>query len=165
MNADVMPEASASRRTRQRQIILEELRALRSHPTAAEVYAAVRRRLPRISLGTVYRNLERLAAAGEILKLRLGSAQSRFDGDTSQHYHVRCTHCGRMDDLAIKPLRAIASAAASISDYQISGYRLEFVGVCGRCAAARSARRRAREQPRSLQSEMPVAPKGERQWS
>jgi len=138
-----MPEQATSRMTRQRQVILEELRAMKSHPTADEVCAAVRRRLPHVSLGTVYRNLERLAGSGEILKLRLGCAQSRFDGDTSQHYHVRCARCGRVDDVAVKPLRAIAAAAREVRDYAISGYRLEFVGVCARCAAPRSARRRA----------------------
>ena len=76
--------------TRQRRVILEELRKLTSHPTAPALYEVVRRRLPRISLGTVYRNLELLARAGFIQRLDLQGAEARFDGNPEHHYHVRC---------------------------------------------------------------------------
>ena len=133
-----------SRMSRQRRVILEELQAARTHPTADEVYELVRRRLPHISLGTVYRNLEALAASGQIQKLRLGCAQSRFDGDASRHYHVRCTGCGRVDDVAMKPLRAIENAFGKVAGYRALGYRLEFMGLCERCdeSAARCPERR-----------------------
>jgi Fur family ferric uptake transcriptional regulator len=141
-----MPEHPTTRMTRQRQVILEELQALKSHPTADELYELVRRRLPHISLGTVYRNLDVLAERGVIRKLRLGCAQARFDGDTSTHYHVRCVECGRVDDLPLKPLRAIERACRSIPDYELLGYRLEFTGVCSHCgrsgAPPRSGRAR-----------------------
>ena len=65
------------RLTTQRQIILEELEKVTSHPTANEVYDMVRRRLPRIGLGTVYRNLELMADSGIILKLEVGGTQKR----------------------------------------------------------------------------------------
>ena len=61
--------------TRQRQIILEELRKVVTHPSADEVYEMVRKRLPRISLGTIYRNLEILSENGDIQKLELGLKQ------------------------------------------------------------------------------------------
>ena len=60
------------RKSRQRDLILEELRSVRKHLSADEVYALVRRKLPRISLGTVYRNLEVLTEMGEIQTLELG---------------------------------------------------------------------------------------------
>jgi Fe2+ or Zn2+ uptake regulation protein len=134
------------RMSRQRRMILDELRANRTHPTADEVYRLVRRRLPHISLGTVYRNLEALAAAGEIRKLRLGCAQSRFDGDAGRHYHVRCTGCGRVDDVAMKPLRAIEDALSKVAGYRGLDYRLEFMGLCERCneSGARCTGRRRR---------------------
>ena len=69
-----------SRMTHQRRIILEELRNTRSHPTADEVYEIVRKRIPKISLGTVYRNLELLSESGVIQKLEIGGTQKRFDG-------------------------------------------------------------------------------------
>jgi Fe2+ or Zn2+ uptake regulation protein len=124
------------RMSRQRRVILEQLMATRSHPTADEVYERVRRRLPHISLGTVYRNLEALAASGEIQKLRLGCAQGRFDGDVTHHYHVRCVGCGRVDDVAIKPLRSIQNALTKVTGYRALGYRLEFTGLCEQCDKA-----------------------------
>ena len=71
------------RTTRQRQVILEELQKLQSHPTAAALYEIVRRRVPKISLGTVYRNLELLARTGLIRKLEFAGAEARFDGNVS----------------------------------------------------------------------------------
>ena len=80
-----MPEAR-TRMTRQRAEILAELRKARNHPTAEEIHARVRRSLPRISLGTVYRNLELLAQSGEILRLEGGNGGRRFAGDISPHH-------------------------------------------------------------------------------
>ncbi|MFC1715463.1 transcriptional repressor, partial [Candidatus Poribacteria bacterium] len=100
--------------TRQRQVILEELRNASFHPTADEVYRRVRKRLPRISLGTVYRNLETLSKAGIVKKLELGGARKRFDGYSEDHYHVRCTGCGRLEDVPLKPIPGIESAFRSV---------------------------------------------------
>ena len=83
------------RMTTQRQVILEELRKLKSHPTAGELCQIVRQRLPRISLGTVYRNLEILSRSGVVLKLDVAGLEMRFDGTVDNHYHVRCLDCGR----------------------------------------------------------------------
>ena len=82
---DVMKTTNMQRMTDQRRVILEELRATKSHPTADELYRDVRRRLPKISLGTVYRNLDILNKAGMINKLDFGSGQSRYDADLSNH--------------------------------------------------------------------------------
>jgi Fur family transcriptional regulator, ferric uptake regulator len=121
------------RLTTQRQVILEELAKVTSHPTANEVYDMVRRRLPRIGLGTVYRNLELMADSGLILKLEVGGTQKRFDATTSRHYHVRCSECGRVDDVAMSVQEEINSAAARVCDYQILGHHIEFSGICRDC--------------------------------
>ena len=71
-------EAGQRRKTRQRRVILEELQSVKSHPTAIELFELVRRRLPRVSLGTVYRNLDLLARAGFIEKLT--EAVKKFPG-------------------------------------------------------------------------------------
>ncbi|MGE5575573.1 MAG: Fur family transcriptional regulator [Syntrophothermus sp.] len=122
------------RMTHQRQIILEELKNVTTHPTADEVYEMVRRRLPRISLGTVYRNLELLAEEGIIQKLELAGTQKRFDGNPENHYHVRCIRCGRVDDVPIEPGMLIDQAVRGVSDYEIIGYRLKLIGLCPQCA-------------------------------
>ena len=79
--------------TRQRPVILEELKNLTTHPTADELYSMVRRRLPRISLGTVYRNLEILSEMGLAQKLESAGAQRRYGGDVTDLWRaIRTKH-------------------------------------------------------------------------
>ena len=85
--------------SRQREEIVQFLRTRKDHPTAEVVYENVRMVYPKISLGTVYRNLTLLSETGEILRLRLGDGVDHFDADTSEHYHVICSGCGSVVDL------------------------------------------------------------------
>jgi Fur family ferric uptake transcriptional regulator len=127
------------RMTRQRQAILEALRSLETHPTAQEVHDQVRRRLPHVSLATVYRNLETLSAHGLIGKLELAFPQRRYDGEVGKHYHVCCIRCGRVDDVPISPVAHLEEAVGRISGYNVVGHRLEFEGVCPRCRGLEEA--------------------------
>jgi Fur family transcriptional regulator, ferric uptake regulator len=119
--------------TKQRRVIVEELSKLKSHPTATVLYELVRKRLPKISLGTVYRNLDLLADAGIIGKLETAGTQKRFDGAIENHYHVRCVRCGRVDDLPVPLFDDIEGALRGLSDYEILSHRLEFQGICPSC--------------------------------
>jgi len=121
------------RMTNQRQVILEEIQKINTHPTADEVYEIVRRRLPRISLGTVYRNLEILSACGLIQKIGPLSSQMRFDGITKKHYHLRCIYCGSVEDAPIDPMENLENAIREKSDYTIIDHKLEFIGICPKC--------------------------------
>lgn len=121
------------RLTTQRRVILEELRQADSHPTADGVYELVRRRLPHISLGTVYRNLEVLSRHGLIQKLELGGDQRRYDGCLANHYHVRCIRCGRVDDVPVDPMPSLEDALRVLTEYEIVGHSVEFVGLCPHC--------------------------------
>jgi len=106
----------------------------KDHPPADEIYKRVRRRLPRISLGTVYRNLDLLAEHGMIGKLEFAGSQRRFDGKTDNHYHVRCTVCGRVEDAPLDPMTGLEDGLRDATDYEITGHRLEFIGLCPQCA-------------------------------
>jgi Fur family ferric uptake transcriptional regulator len=127
--------------TRQRRVILEELRKLNSHPSADEVHVKVRRRLPRVSLGTVYRNLEILSRRGLIRKLELAGRQKRFDANPEEHCHVRCVRCGRIEDIH-ESASAMVGRIRRKTRYRIVGHRLEFLGVCPRCRTRGGGRRR-----------------------
>ena len=126
------PVERFQRHTQQRKAILEELQKVSSHPTAVGLYEIVRRRLPKISLGTVYRNLELLTQAGLVQKLESGG-EARFDGNVEQHDHLRCVSCGRVDDLHCPPLDLWGAGGNDWGGYKITGHRLEFLGVCPRC--------------------------------
>ena len=121
------------RMTRQRQVILEELRKVCTHPSADEIYAMVRKRLPRISLGTVYRNLEILSELGEIQKLESAGTLKRFDGNPNAHYHVRCLQCQRVEDTPMAPMKELEEMVREHTDFRIMGHNMEFVGLCPAC--------------------------------
>ena len=122
------------RMTRQRRVILEELCKVDTHPSADEVYAMVRKRLPRISLGTVYRNLEILAGSGDIQKLEPGCTLKRFDGKTEYHYHLRCVRCDRVVDAPIDFEVTIRHDLKNATDFKIIGHKLELIGLCPACS-------------------------------
>ena len=88
--------------SKQREAILNELRGRCDHPTAAQVYDGVRKVIPNISLGTVYRNLASLVESGEILSVTVGDGYEHFDGDKSFHLHLHCKECGAIIDSRIE---------------------------------------------------------------
>jgi Fur family transcriptional regulator, ferric uptake regulator len=128
-----MTAAGRKRETVQRRVVLEELRKLKSHPTADELYQRVRERLPRVSLGTVYRNLEALVEEGLALKIDSGPGPRRYDGDTRKHYHIQCVNCHRLDDIMLKLKPEPRYKYPHLTDYAVEGFRVEFFGVCPSC--------------------------------
>lgn len=125
----------ASRQTVQRTIIEDEVRTLANHPTADQVYEAVRAQHPSISKATVYRTLNRLSDEGELLKVKINNGADHFDHQTFPHYHIRCTECGRVDDVMVPVLGTIEKEAEAGSGYVITGHSLQFDGVCPACQA------------------------------
>jgi len=123
--------------TRQRSVILEELRSSGIHPSADELYQLVRKRLPRISLGTVYRNLEILSELGEIRKLELSGSLKRYDGHPHRHYHIRCVGCDTVADAPIAPLNQLEDELYQTTVFEIIGHNLEFTGLCPACSRER----------------------------
>ena len=121
--------------THRREVILEELRQLESHPTVEDVFMCVRRRLPKISMATIYRHLEVLSQMGVIRKLESRGVQRRFDATADQHYHIRCTRCERVDDVPWEPVVELEQALHDRCHYQVTGHWIEFSGICPECQA------------------------------
>ena len=124
---------SIHRHSHQRDVILEELRAAPTHPTADELYQRVRQRLPQVSLATVYRNLELLAEEGQIQKLELSGQQRRFDGEAAGHTHIRCLNCGAVADVPVEPVQTPLEQVQGHTNYDVTGQRIEFLGRCPEC--------------------------------
>ena len=131
-----MEEETTRRMTDQRRAILEELQNARTHPTANELYERVRRKLPHISLGTVYRNLDLLARSGLARRLQGEGGEARYDGVVEEHFHVRCIDCGRVDDVAGPLPKALEASLGAAPDYEVVGFRLELLGRCSDCRRA-----------------------------
>lgn len=125
------------RMTLQRRVILEAVRNAGGHPTADEIYERVRKTLPRVSMGTVYRNLDILSSTGAIRKLEPDHPQMRFDCETADHYHLTCMRCGRIEDIPVAssdtPLESLENVLGNLTKYGIFGHKLEFVGLCRKC--------------------------------
>ncbi|MBN1553062.1 transcriptional repressor [bacterium] len=120
-----------TRKSHQREVILEELRQMTSHPTADDIYQLVRKRIARISLGTVYRNLELLSRHGLIRKLHIAGNQMRFDGSMQPHFHIICERCFRVEDIDEDDLSLVE--VDHVNDYVVTGVNVELTGICPKC--------------------------------
>lgn len=130
-------EGAGLRCTPQRLAVYDVLVRAEHHPTAEEVYQAVRATIPRISLATVYKSLEALAEIGVAAKLAAdaGEASARYDARRDPHYHFRCLRTGAVHDLPthfdpdlIGKLDPQLADYLSRQGFQVTGYRLELVG-------------------------------------
>ena len=128
-----MKELAEHRITRQRQVILNAVRESTGHPTASEIYEMARKSLPRISLGTVYRNLQVLSDSGMVRTLKVEGSKKHFDRNISRHNHILCTCCGRVEDVGYDLNADVEKTVGGISGYKVTGHCLTFTGVCPRC--------------------------------
>ena len=124
--------APARRSTRQRRLVLEAVSGTKSHPTAEWVYEAVRRELPRVSLGTVYRNLQRLVDEGRIRSF-VREGRIRYDADIELHDHFSCDRCGLLMDIPRVTECLSAERRLRARGFAVAGRTLEFHGLCRKC--------------------------------
>lgn len=121
-----------TRNTRQKQMVLDAVRARCDHPTADQIFLDVRAADNRISRGTVYRNLSQLSDAGEINHVKVPGAD-RFDGRLELHCHLICTGCGAVCDAPAPYSEQADRALAEKTGYRIARHRTVFEGVCPAC--------------------------------
>ncbi len=126
------------RQTKQRKVILDTLRNMPTHPTVDQVYDKVREELPKVSLGTVYRNLQLMSEAGVVMEIMGGEKNKRFDGNPTPHYHIRCTECGRIDDIVWNNAGAVVNDVSKSSDYEVEDVAILFYGCCPECSDGNS---------------------------
>ena len=125
--------AAGHRCTPQREAVHEVLCRLRNHPTAEEIFLAVRRRVPAISLATVYNALESFESAGVCLKLTQGDGAARYDSRTDDHHHLQCVECERIFDVSGPPLAEWLAAIDTRGEFELLGGRLVLEGRCPGC--------------------------------
>lgn len=119
--------------TKQKTIIIEELKKVCSHPTAYQIYKLVKKKLPEIGIATIYRNLNCLVKNQLIIKLKTKGKETRYDGNTSEHCHLICKKCGHIIDIFdIKDI-SIKSKKLKESEFIVDYGWLEIHGLCNKC--------------------------------
>lgn len=121
--------------SRQREMIFEQVKKFPVHPTAYEVYNALKKDNPNLSLGTVYRNLNLLSDMGMLMKIRIADGKDRFDGRTDTHYHMVCSHCGKVFDVELDIAEKIREKVLADEGHTITDITLNLTGICRGCAA------------------------------
>lgn len=116
--------------SKQREAVLSAVRSVRTHPTAADVYHAVRKELPNISLATVYRNLSELCSDGLVNAVNTEGGITRYDGVTDGHCHMICSDCGKIVDIDVPDFNIDVS---SVKNCKIDGFNVAFYGKCTEC--------------------------------
>ena len=122
--------------SRQREMILNQVKQFPVHPTADQVYTALKADNPNLSLGTVYRNLNLLSEMGELLKIRIADGSDRFDGRTDAHYHMVCDKCSRVFDVELSELDGLNDTVSSKYGHRLTVITLNLNGVCCECEKA-----------------------------
>ena len=120
------------RYSKQRELVLEAVRSLCTHPTAEEIHEEALKSCPGLSLGTVYRNLNSLCAAGQVRRVSIPGEADRFDHTLAWHSHLYCTACGRVEDVEIDEkqlLRLVKRTGASVQSCAVTLF-----GLCGACS-------------------------------
>ena len=126
-------EANGQRFTDQRAAVYRFLLGTTEHPTADEVFTAVRADIADISLATVYKALETLVSCNLAVKLSYGDDSARYDARTDDHYHSRCVQCGQVRDVPGEVPEVLPQLHVG-DGFRVQGYRVEVIGLCPACA-------------------------------
>jgi Fe2+ or Zn2+ uptake regulation protein len=120
------------RLTSQKQVILDYLMSVKTHPTAEQVFEQVKKKLPRISQGTVYRVLNNFAEKGSVQTIPANGV-SHFDGDTSPHAHFICQNCSRVYDIfdVCSDCKILKNKKTKVG--KINNFKIYFYGECKKC--------------------------------
>ena len=119
--------------TPQRLAVYETLSKTKEHPTAEAIYKKIKPVYPTMSFATVYKSVEILNRLKVIQVLNTGEDSFRYDADISQHAHIQCTVCGRVEDIKPLQVEALQNEVVKSTNYQLEGQQLYFFGICPNC--------------------------------
>lgn len=122
------------RDTKQMRLIRDIIYKDKAHPTATDIFVQARKAMPHISLGTVYRNLDKLIEAKQIVKFASGEKRCRYDAVEEAHFHIRCEKCGLVKDLKCGDMDKVCQQVRKECDFTNVTVRLEMTGHCPRCS-------------------------------
>jgi Fur family peroxide stress response transcriptional regulator len=122
--------------THQRRVIYETVMSLEGHPSPEMIYEAVRKRIPSISLATVYKNVRTFLASGMLREVSMHHGSIRVEPNESEHYHLVCTRCRRITDLSPESVQLQPFAKKRfLRGFHVTRISVDVLGVCAFCAA------------------------------
>ena len=121
------------RKSVQREKIYKIIKNSTLHPTALWVYDLLKKEIPSISLGNVYRNIKILIEKGRIKSRDFGDGIEHYDAITNFHYHFICEHCNRISDFMFPVQNNITKMAQKKSKHYITSHTVQFYGICYKC--------------------------------
>ena len=110
-----------------------------THPTVDWIYGKLKKEFPKLSLGTVYRNLSILVEQGLVKKIHSGSTFDRFEANAAPHYHLICERCGNIQDFGMPVYGDLNKRANQLTEFLIQRHRIEFFGICAKCRKKRAS--------------------------
>lgn len=120
--------------SKHREKIKEILSVKNYHPTVDELFVRLKVEYPKLSLATVYRNLEQLCQIKEIWKIEIPGSPARYDGNMEKHFHKRCVSCGEITDFFPDPsLDEVISSMVDDNSFKLKSYKIDFLGLCDKC--------------------------------
>lgn len=119
--------------SRQREAIKDNLKGRYDHPTAEQLYIDLKRSYPKISLGTVYRNLALLESMGDVIKITTNGESDHYDGNSNNHYHFSCIKCGGISDVDMPVNDTLESKVEELIKADVKTHSLIFYGTCEKC--------------------------------
>ena len=119
--------------TPQRLAILSYLEGNKNHPSAEEIFSDLKKANPTLSFATVYNTVQALICRGELCELNIDPERRRFDPDASPHHHIRCTSCGRIDDVMVDYSASLELPDEVLRDFDVQTNHVDFYGLCTDC--------------------------------
>jgi Fur family peroxide stress response transcriptional regulator len=120
--------------THQRQVIYEALMRMHDHPSPEAVYAQVRRRIPSISLATVYKNIKTFVEHGLLREVSLHHGSTRVETNMEPHHHMVCIQCKAIIDLPDEDVEPVRMKRRAPDGFRVKRFSIEGIGYCKKCA-------------------------------
>jgi Fur family peroxide stress response transcriptional regulator len=119
--------------THQRQVLYETMCAMHGHPNPEEVYARVKKKVPAISLATVYKNIHLFVESGVFREVSMHHGSLRVEINAAPHHHVVCSKCKKISDIGEKELGLVAKRHRLPGGFLVERYAVDVIGVCSAC--------------------------------
>jgi len=123
--------------THQRQVLYEVMQTMPGHPSPEEVYARVKRRVPAVSLATVYKNIHLFVERGVLKELSMHHGSVRVELNGHHHHHMVCSHCKAIADIEEKDLGVVPAVQELPGGFQVERYSIDVIGICAACQKAK----------------------------